>query len=717
VIGMNDWGRNGRSGNMLLQWAFISSLSRKMNVPYALPKWDQAELFKGRIPEGLVQGELIKERSYTYSDYTDLDFTKNVNFHGHFQNELYFDDKVKSKIQFKDDYKSSIKTKFSRLFTRPTISIGVRRTDYLTLPYYQLGANYYISALYEHFPDWRDYNLIFISDDLEWCRGHFGCLTNAYFPESRDMEQMCLSSLCDHFIIANSTFHWWAAFMGEKEGTKVVQPTKLFAGKLLEQHGDVNFYSDRWIKHEEKPVDLSDVTFTIPVFHDSTDRKENLELTLCLLQKNFHTNIIIGEQGSDSLNIPGFEYVKFDLPYFHRTKMLNDMARMSKTPFIANWDCDVFTPPMQILESVHKLRQGQEMVYPYEWDFVRVMRKYRKRIFPYYDIGVFFDKEFQSGGNQDTPQRPSLGGAVLWNKQKYFEIGGENEYFISFGPEDVERWDRARILGVNIERVKGKLFHINHWCGPDSSVSNPHFKANRELHHKIREMDKKALEDHINSWPWHKPYTESYYENITDDATRSRDAVFEILGIDRDLKICDAGGGVGQWGVGLKNYTCIDYRVPLDALLVNPEQYIDQDLRQPFNLGEKFDVVLALEVAEHLEEEFADVYVQNVINLVNDGGMILFSAAIPFQGGNNHVNEQWQTYWAKKFDHNGLFGYVSQEVRACKDVSLWYRQNMACFFKWDMYEPDPPSIREGQEPVADYVLPEYYEQICKHLKG
>jgi 2-polyprenyl-3-methyl-5-hydroxy-6-metoxy-1,4-benzoquinol methylase len=708
---MQNFGVNGRMGNQCHQLAFMSSMSRKKGVPYFIPKeWPYSQYFKINPPVGKQENaQKVNEISYEYSDYSNLDYTKDIDYNGFFQNEKYFDDKVKSEIQFKDDYKSSIKTKFSRLFTRPTISIGVRRTDYLNLPYYQLGANYYISALFEHFPEWREYNLIFISDDLHWCKEHFGCLTNAFFPESKDMEQMCLSSLCDHFIIANSTFHWWAAFMGEKEGTKVVQPTKLFAGKLLEQHGDVNFYSDRWVKHEEKPVDLSDVTFTIPVFKDSEDRKQNLDLTVCLLQKNFITNIIIGEQGTDELKQPNCEYVKFDLPYFHRTKMLNDMARMSKTPFIANWDCDVFTPPMQILEAVHKLRQGQEMVFPYEWDFFRVSRKQRKNIFPYYDIGVFFSEECRAGGMKDSPQRPSLGGAVLWRKQKFFEIGGENEYFISFGPEDVERWDRARILGVNIERVKGKLFHIQHWCGPDSSVVNPYFKKNRELHHQIAAMDKKTLQEYINSWPWHKPYTESYYEDITEDATRSRDAVFEILGIDRDLKICDAGGGVGQWGVGLKNYTCIDYRVPLDALLVGVEQYIDQDLRKPFNMGEKFDVVLGLEVAEHLEEEFADVYVENLINLAKDDGVILFSAAIPFQGGNNHVNEQWQTYWVAKFYNRGYWGIMYENLRRDKRPSLWYRQNLMVFRKH--------AKSKGGVAAEDYVLPEYYLEICKHLKG
>ena len=57
-------------------------------------------------------------------------------------------------------------------------------------------------------------------------------------------------------------------------------------------------------------------------------------------------------------------------------------------------------------------------------------------------------------------------------------------------------------------------------------------------------------------------------------------------------------------------------------------------------------MVLCLEGAEHIKKDTADIFVQN---LVNSGNLILFSAAIPNQGGQNHFNEQWFTYWEEKF--------------------------------------------------------------------
>lgn len=698
MVTMTKWGDFGRLGNQLFQWAFLSSLARKHNVELILPKSNLFLYFESKPKTGKINCPVtVREPHYQYDPrpYENLDYRKDIDFLGYWQNEKYFDSEVRKEIKFSKDFKYTVGQKFRHLFDRETIAIGVRRTDYLTLPYYNLPPVYYITALQKHFPDWRNCNLIFISDDLPYCKFHFGCLENAHFPQSKDIEQLCLMSLCDNFILANSTFHWWGAYLGEKEGTKVVQPNHLFKDSLLQKYGDINFNSLRWETHEHegKKIDLSDVTFTIPVSHDHPDRKFNLDLCITLLNKEFKTNIIIGENGDNK-----FEYTKqwvkyrrFNYPKFHRTKMLNEMAKMANTPFVANWDCDVAVPPMQLLETVTKLRMGAGMVYPYDGIFHRIRKKENHRIFPRYDLGDFSD--LPPNGT------PSVGGAVLWNKNVFFEIGGENEYMVSYAPEDVERIERATKLGVRIERAKGDLIHFDHWCGPDSSSANPDFRKNKDLLTIQREMTEKQLRDYINSWPWHTPYTGDYYDGIVDDSTRSRDAIFPIVGVKGS--IVDVGCGIGQWGVGLERYTGIDFRIPKDKLLV--KDYIEQDIRKPFDIDKRFDLVLCLEVAEHLEEEYADILVDNLCKL---GDKILFSAAIPYQGGNNHVNEQWQTYWAEKFALMGYGGRMIKEVREANDACLWYRQNTV------IYEKD---AKGGS--VEDYVLPEYYIQIVKHLKG
>src|SRR5690606_35950519 len=132
---------------------------------------------------------------------------------------------------------------------------------------------------------------------------------------------------------------------------------------------------------------------------------------------------------------------------------------------------DVIIPPLQLYEAVKAIRDGADVVYPYDGRFARVPRSYYHNIFQKKDIGVCVGK-FKGTGEND---KLSVGGAVLFNRQSYFDGGGENERFISFGPEDRERYYRFTTLGYDVRRVPGRLFHIDHWRGKNSSMKNPFY--------------------------------------------------------------------------------------------------------------------------------------------------------------------------------------------------------------------------------------------------
>ena len=70
----------------------------------------------------------------------------------------------------------------------------------------------------------------------------------------------------------------------------------------------------------------------------------------------------------------------------------------------------------------------------------------------------------------------------------------------------------------------------------------------------------------------------------------------------------------------------------------------------PLRIGRRFDLVNCLEVAEHLDASRADSFVDDLCAL---GDVVVFSAAIPGQGGTHHVNEQFQSYWQERFRRNG----------------------------------------------------------------
>jgi len=698
IFSFSQLGKYGRLGNQCFQVASVLGLAEKYGAQAAFPAWEYESYFETEIPHGPLQTNQVAERFFHHHDWG---LTESCDLLGYLQSEKYFGS---TRLKLKESFVAEQKAKYKELFDRETICIQVRRGDYVGNPhYYQLPPTYYLSALITHFPNWRDYNLLFVSDDIEYCRTHFECLPNATFSTGNtDIEDMALASACDHFIISNSSFGWWCARLGEKPHSKIVHSGHMFTGKLTRKDAR-DYRPDRWIsfKREHYKLPLSDVTFTIPVYFDHPTRKENLDLMVCLLQKDVDANFIVGEQGGRTFEYmqQWAQYMNFESPDFHRTKMLNDMAVSAETPYIANWDCDVIVPPAQLLMAVEVLRAGADMVYPYGGPFARMPRGiWFPLLQQALDIGIVRGEPFKGR----EAEHHSVGGAVLWNKESFIEGGMENQHFVSFGPEDCERHDRAKVLGFQIERIGGTLFHMNHYVGPNSSPRNPHFQDNEKELEKIRSMNKMDLKVYVDTWPWRHAYTSRYYHAISEGSIRSAKVVMSALGF-KPKSVVDIGCGVGEWNNDHHDYVGVDHRVRKEDLLIPPQCFIECDLNREFpQLDRTFDLCLCLEVAEHLKPTRAVDLVKFLCSLADH---VLFSAAIPHQGGTGHINEQFQSWWAQLFAKEGFGAAWHQpDVRHCEQVEPWYRQNMVLY------------ARGAKGKVEDFVLPAYYMQIVEGLK-
>lgn len=502
--------RRGRLGNQLFQIASTVGLARKYGHDYVFPEWGYAHHFERKLPVGYPNGRITINEKHFHHDDTPLTGQIDYDIDGWRQSERYWEDSVEEVRQvfgFQKDFEAAQRARFAHVFERPVIAISIRRGDFVRNPNYaQLPPSYYIGALLEHFPDFERYNILFFSDDIPYCKVHFECLPNAYFADGADIEQLCLMSMCNDFIVSNSTFSWWGAWLGEKRWSRVIRPAYLFDGKLLANNSDQDYWPKRWnvYDHKKNKIDLHDTTFTIPVYIDHPDRLHNLYLNVAMLLKDFNTNIIVGEQGGPVLkNFAQFcQYHHFkDMRNFHRTKMLNDMARMSSTPIVVNWDCDIFVPPMQIWLAAERLRNGGDMVYPYDGRFARVPRTWHPRLDKMLDVGIFGDTQFKGKHGKPLPTT-SVGGAIMFNRESFFNGGAENEYMISFGPEDWERNFRFKALGYNVERIEGALYHLDHFIGPNSSTRNPFFAHNHLELDKVRAMDADQLSAYVVTWPW-----------------------------------------------------------------------------------------------------------------------------------------------------------------------------------------------------------------------
>jgi hypothetical protein len=529
-ITMSNFGSNGRLGNQLFQYASLIGLAKKFNAELKLPYWSYAKYFEGTFPIGDIAGPCreVKETVYHYvPDWPAIREHEAVDINGYLQSEKYWlgaMPEVTKALTFKKEFVEQVRCKFT--IQQNAIAISIRRGDYVNnLNYAQLPViSYYFLALQYHFPGWRTRQIIIFSDDIPYCRVHFGCLSNVTFSENNsDIEDICLMSQCKDFIIANSTFAWWGAYLAKLNHSStpiVVRSKHHFDGKLKIKMDTKDLYPSEWFiwdclqsDGQYKKLDISDVTFTIPISYDHEHRKENINILLRILQKDFNVYTFIHEIGNgkamfsylaekDSHYYSSF-YFYDNNKKFHRTKILNQMAKACTSKFIFNWDADVLIAPIQIYMAVEALRAGADMVYPYRWAFARMPREiWFNKIRDYEDIGMVGDTRFNGMNVGDAI---SLGGAVGFNRKSFLSYGGENENFISYGAEDVERYHRFKKLGARVERVAGEnMYHMNHYVGPNSCPRHEDFANNDKELKKIRSMNADELHNYIATWTWTK---------------------------------------------------------------------------------------------------------------------------------------------------------------------------------------------------------------------
>jgi len=263
----------GGLGNQLFQIAFVYSLCYKYNAEPIFLRIDfSPSIFKNRpvyFSTILKKINTIKKRKYDSLKFTTIneqtigyntinlhDENQQYKFVGYFQTEKYFkqykeqildlfslDEEIKQQIK---QIHALIKGKFSE-----TISMHIRRGDYLKLSkiYAILQKEYYDKAI-SHFSG--DSLLVVFSDDINWCKQNLN-YKNMFFVENiqidnleQEVIEIQLISMCDHNIIANSSFSWWGAWLNENENKKVIAPKKWFKDEKKNREIK-DIYCENWI--------------------------------------------------------------------------------------------------------------------------------------------------------------------------------------------------------------------------------------------------------------------------------------------------------------------------------------------------------------------------------------------------------------------------------------------------------------------------------------
>jgi len=265
-------GNYGRLGNQLFQYSAMKSLSLNKGYELVLPPDYEHRMSLFEIPEKrefISTQHTYHEKEFNFNS-NFFDSPDNCDFLGYFQSEKYFIDcakQIRKSLQFKDprinsyaqDYLNKLREKYNKkivaLHNRrgdnvPSSSVIQSKTKGVFRPdkekYHPLLSNTYMQ---ESMAQFNDVVFLVFSDteeDIGWCKENMKAENIVFSEDHPDFIDFALQSNCDHNIIANSSFSWWAAWLNNNSNKKIIAPSKWF-GEAYNHFNLSDLYPKEWI--------------------------------------------------------------------------------------------------------------------------------------------------------------------------------------------------------------------------------------------------------------------------------------------------------------------------------------------------------------------------------------------------------------------------------------------------------------------------------------
>lgn len=261
MIGMNKLGQKGRLGNQLFQYAALVGIAKNKGYDFCIPDHSQAPWFDQEINGSIItvyhQLQHLFEMNHLDGRYGEVDgleidvhqaeFCKelfdecpdNASLHGHFESYHYFEnaeEELRKDLVVREHLLDAASKFHKDNSTQNPVCVSVRRGDYIKLQDHHppCTESYYRECMEKLGKD-RQY--IITSDDIEWCKTIFvgnNFVFNDVIPDGiyKPHFDFAVGTLCDDFIIANSTFSWWIAWVGGKKDKQVFIPDPWFGPAL-----------------------------------------------------------------------------------------------------------------------------------------------------------------------------------------------------------------------------------------------------------------------------------------------------------------------------------------------------------------------------------------------------------------------------------------------------------------------------------------------------
>jgi SAM-dependent methyltransferase len=229
-------GSNGRLGNQLFQIAATIGIARRNACDALFPPWSYAPVFAGPVPQWASAAPTAGSYREPAFSYRDVEVKQPTELIGYFQSEKYFahcEQEIRHILAPGAGVAASVTRLFTPFADRRTVSVHVRRTDYLGLDVLaNLGStDYYRRAIGMCHPDTV---FLFFSDDIPWCQENFSDPRFVFIQGFGEVIDLFLMSRCNAHIIANSSFSWWGAWLDARPDKQVIAPARWFAGSVAD---------------------------------------------------------------------------------------------------------------------------------------------------------------------------------------------------------------------------------------------------------------------------------------------------------------------------------------------------------------------------------------------------------------------------------------------------------------------------------------------------
>lgn len=264
MLSFNSLGNLGRLGNQMFQYASLKGIAINRGYEFCIPPKEVFGTRDGMVSKdlniydlfdlesknktSLIRNQPFPERTFTFDEDLFNNCPDNVDLFGYYQTEKYFkhiEQEIKQDFSFDKELLEDCK-----LFISPygsSISLHIRRGDYLTNPNHPVQSLEYYQQALKILPD--NLPVFVFSDDCSWC------FQQQVFQDERFMiaqnsaldVDLCLMTLCDYHVIANSSLSWWGAWLANSK--KVIAPKNWFGGQLAIQKPvtDLVFGNWEWI--------------------------------------------------------------------------------------------------------------------------------------------------------------------------------------------------------------------------------------------------------------------------------------------------------------------------------------------------------------------------------------------------------------------------------------------------------------------------------------